>query len=151
MANSIERYTIRPCRSEDIPAVVELAAMWAAEGSTHGQVPIPVETARSWLGGNFWVAQHDAVVVGFAYASLHTDTLSIIPAGESYLKLEELYVLPGHRGRGVGGRLVERVIAEAAEHGVSHGWVYSSAKEWPRIVDFYQRHGFRMWFVGLYR
>jgi GNAT superfamily N-acetyltransferase len=151
MTNGTERYIIRPCRSEDIAAVVELAAGWAAEGSTYGQAPIPAATARGWLGGNFWVAEHDAAVVGFAYASMQTEALSVIPAGEPYLKLEELYVLPGHRGRGVGGRLVERVLAEAAAHGVHHGWVYSSAKEWPRIVDFYQRFGFRMWFVGLYR
>jgi GNAT superfamily N-acetyltransferase len=151
MSDAHERYTISPCRSEDIPAVVELAATWAAEGNTYGQVPLSAHTAQSWLGGNFWVAEHDAVVVGFAYASTQTDPLSVIPAGEPHLKLEELYVLPSHRGRGVGGRLVERVLTEAAAHGVRHAWVYSSAKEWPRIVDFYQRHGFRMWFVGLYR
>jgi GNAT superfamily N-acetyltransferase len=107
--------------------------------------------ARSWLGGNFWVAEHDSVAVGFAYASTHGDRVVVVPAGQRYLKIEELYVLPDHRCRGIGGRLVEHVLAEAAAQGITHGWVYSSAKEWQRIVGFYQQHGFKMWFVGLHR
>jgi GNAT superfamily N-acetyltransferase len=146
-----EGYAIRPCRPEDIPQVVALSDRWAAEDSTIGQVAIPTEMARSWLGGTFWVAEHDSRVIGFAYASTHSDELAVVPAGERYLKLEELYVLPDHRNRGVGGRLVEQVLAEAAAQGITHGWLYSSARERQRVVSFYQRHGFKMWFVGLHR
>lgn len=90
-------------------------------------------------------------MVGFAYASIQSEEVAVIPKGERDLKLEELYLHPDHRDLGIGRQLVERIFAEAASRGITHGWVYSSAKEWQRIASLYQRLGFKMWFVGLYR
>lgn len=55
--------------------------------------------------------------------------------------LEELYVVPDRRGRGIGGRLLERALAEAAERGA--GTLEIPVDEGD--VDarrFYEAHGF---------
>ena len=74
-----------------------------------------------------------------------------MPLGERYFRLDELYVHPDHRERGVGGLLVDRLLAEAQAEGVDRARVYSAAQDWQRIIAFYQRHGFKMWYVELYR
>ena len=151
MTANTDRYCIRPGQPEDIPAIVELSEQWAAEASTIGQVAATAEIVKSWLGGCLWVTDHVGVTVGFAYASVQSEEVAVVPNGDRYLKLEELYVRPDHRDHGIGRQLVERIFAEAASQGITHGWVYSSAKEWQRIVSLYERLGFKMWFVGLYR
>ncbi|TNJ62048.1 hypothetical protein FE784_32515 [Paenibacillus hemerocallicola] len=47
--------------------------------------------------------------------------------------------------------MVDRIIAEAESNGVTHALVGSSNLEWQRIVGFYKRHGFKMWYVQMYR
>jgi GNAT superfamily N-acetyltransferase len=143
---------VRPAREEDVPRLVALEDRWLAEDSTIGMVAVTAEEVRGWLGPYCWVAEHDGEIVGFAYGRAEvSEGLAVIPAGEPYLRVEELYVLPEHRDRGVGGRLLDQLLAEAAARGIARGRVYSSSRDWRRIVDFYQRHGFAMWCVELYR
>jgi ribosomal protein S18 acetylase RimI-like enzyme len=51
----------------------------------------------------------------------------------------------------VSGALVDRVLAAAREEGVPRALVYSAAHDARRILDFYERHGFRSWSVQLFQ
>jgi GNAT superfamily N-acetyltransferase len=149
---AIDQYNMKPCRPEDIPAIIRLEARWLTEDSTIGMAPVSADDVRAWLGPFCWLAERDGEVVGFAYATIESsEGLAVIPAGARYLRLEELYVLPDYRNQGIGGRLVDRLLAEASAQGITRGRVYSSSKDWRRIEGFYQRHGFQMWYVELYR
>lgn len=147
-----QKYTVRLAHLDDVPAIVTLEAHWTDEGTTIGQSTASPEQVRRWLGSCCWVAEQAGVIIGFVAASIQTsEGLAVIPAGERYLQIDELYVLPEQRDGGVGGRLVQRVLTEAATQGITRGRVYSAAKEWQRIVTFYQSQGFKMWYVELYR
>lgn len=57
------------------------------------------------------------------------------------IMLEELYVVPGRRGEGIGSAIIRRAMAEAAERGVEFFEVGVDEGD----VDarrFYERHGF---------
>jgi GNAT superfamily N-acetyltransferase len=53
--------------------------------------------------------------------------------------LQSCFVLPELRGRGIGGRLVQAVLASAAERGAEHVTVHAS----PASTTMYERNGFR--------
>jgi GNAT superfamily N-acetyltransferase len=66
-----------------------------------------------------------------------------IYAGGVYGIISELYVAPGHRGTGVGPRLLEAVKA----HGRGRGWrrvdvTAPPEPRWRPTVSFYERNGF---------
>jgi len=66
-----------------------------------------------------------------------------IYAGGRYGIIQELYVHPSHRSRGVGALLLDSVIAEARRR----GWIRVDVAaqheaRWHRAVAFYQRNGF---------
>lgn len=94
------------------------------------------------------VAEVDGAVVGFANVILHDFTWSDRPAG----LLQDLYVRPDIRGRGVGRELIQHVI----DRGRREGWnrVYWLTKEdnatARRLYDtFAPADGFIRYRIGL--
>lgn len=75
----------------------------------------------------FWVADEDGQVLGCG--ALHV-------LWEDLAEIRTLAVLPPARGRGVGHRLLDRLLATARELGVAK--VFCLTFE----VDFFARHGF---------
>lgn len=61
-----------------------------------------------------FAAERDGVLVGIVHCVVHPATWSI----RDYCYLEDLFVAPGERGRGVGRLLIEAVYAEAESRGL---------------------------------
>jgi ribosomal protein S18 acetylase RimI-like enzyme len=143
---------IRECVAEDMPAVATLHETFAQEGVIYGYVAATYDELLTKLGSYFLVASLDDQVVGYIYGSVHTSQgLAVIPADETYLEVGELYLLPAWREHGLGGLLLERLLAVSAAQGIKRYLVYSANKEIERVLRFYQRHGFKSWCVLLYQ
>jgi predicted N-acetyltransferase YhbS len=80
------------------------------------------------------VAEDGDAIVGYA---LMTRT-RVLYANGQLAQLQELMVTASHRGKGIGGQLVEAVIARAEAAGAVEITVPTS-----RAPDFYPRFGFR--------
>jgi GNAT superfamily N-acetyltransferase len=82
------------------------------------------------------VAELDARRIGFALFFHNYSTFRTAPG----LYLEDLFVEPGHRGRGVGTALLATVARLAVERGCARlEW---AVLDWnATAIDFYQRHG----------
>jgi GNAT superfamily N-acetyltransferase len=150
----INEYTLRPSTSADVPAVVALYERWAEENCTIDVTPTSAEVVSGWIGPLCWVAVSPiGATVGFIYGNIKMSegNGAVVADGESYLWPEELYVAPEHRHQGIGGRLLDALLAQAAAQGITRALVYSAARDWQAIIEFYQRHGFTMWCVELCR
>ncbi len=133
-------------------SVSRLQHQWAEEGSVYGFVPESVEQIEAALGPYFLVAEVDDGIVGFVSGSVRiSEDKAVIPEGAGYVEVDNLYVSPEYRGRGVGSRLISRVLAEAKEQGVAYALVYSAAKDIHSVLRFYERHDFRSWYVQMFR
>ncbi|MGE5672764.1 MAG: GNAT family N-acetyltransferase [Mycobacterium leprae] len=132
--------------------VQALTAAFEAEGSCFGETAATEAELQAHLGPYFWVAEADGAVIGFAYGTVKTsEGMAVIPAGQRYIEVDELYVLPAHRDGGVGGRLLDALLEQASADGVERSFIYSASRDWRRVTDFYGRHGYQMWFVGMYK
>ena len=142
---------VRPAAHSDLAGVHALHEQWVAEANTYGLGDIERGVVESWLGDHFLVAEAVGRVVGFAHGTVRsTPVLAVVPAGEPYLEVEELYVRADSRRRGTGGLLVDAILARARESGVERFTVFSAAHDQPGILRFYERHGFRPWGVQLF-
>lgn len=104
------------------------------------------------LGPYFLVAEVDGQVVGFVSGSTHeSDGAAVVPEGVVYLEVADLYVAAPSRRGGIGGRLLDELLAVARREGVRKVLVYSATKDVRRVLTFYERQGFRPWYVQMFR
>ncbi|OXJ31553.1 GNAT family N-acetyltransferase [Burkholderia sp. HI2714] len=131
---------IRPATREDAAAMaaVEVAAAqrFRAIGMTHIAEAEPTEAAAVLVridDGRAYVAvDPQGTCVGFAFYRL-------LDAQRLYL--EELDVAPSHAGHRIGARLIEQVMARAAQEGIAEV-VLSTFRDAPWNAPYYARLGF---------
>jgi len=110
--------TIRPCRPDDAETLANLIrALAIYEKLEHEARATPDDLRRHLFGprpaAGAILAEADGKAVGFA---LFFPTFSTFRA-QPGLYLEDLFVLPDHRGRGIGKALIAAVASEAIARG----------------------------------
>jgi GNAT superfamily N-acetyltransferase len=135
--------TIRPAAWDDLEALVELRATWVVE--RRGPVEDPGFAGRfaNWFDTEsthrtFWLAE----LAGAAIGTVNLVTFERMPGPGAdtgrWGYLGNMYVLPEHRTRGVGSRLLAAVVA----HADAAGFVRIVLSPTERSVPFYRRAGF---------
>jgi ribosomal protein S18 acetylase RimI-like enzyme len=115
-------------------------------------VPGSQEQIIAALGPYLLVAEANDEVIGFISGSIHSsERMAVMPDGESYLEIDDLYISPEFRRRGVGSGLVNQPLAQAKQQGVAYALLYSAAKDVRGILRFYEQHGFQRWYVRMFR
>jgi GNAT superfamily N-acetyltransferase len=149
----IYRLVCRAAAESDLVGVVRLHQRWEAEGVTRGLVALDENFFRRFLGGCFFVAMRDERLVGYVCASPSDDERSsaVVPAGERYLEIESLYVLPEERSRGVGRLLLTRAEQSARSIGIRFVTAYSATHTMERILRYYCSNGYEVWAVQVFR
>ena len=133
--------TVRPIRPDDVPAVVGLVRELADYERAPSEVHLTEEQLRASLFGDSpavfgHVAEDGGAVVGVALWFLNFSTWR----GTHGIHLEDLYVQPGHRGRGLGRELLRTLAAVCVERGYSRlEW---SVLDWNTpSIEFYEAAG----------
>jgi GNAT superfamily N-acetyltransferase len=132
---------IRAATIEDVPLLLRLVRELAEYERLAHEVSATEEDLRASMFGarpyaEAIVADVDGEAAGFA---LYFHTFSTF-LGRPGLYLEDLYVRPAHRRRGVGEALLRRVAAVACERDC--GRMEWAALDWNTpAVDFYKRLG----------
>jgi GNAT superfamily N-acetyltransferase len=152
----MEQMSIRPCTSADIDRVMALERQWEQEDIAYGDFnPMGREAYISILErlpAYFLVAESDGQLVGYIHASVQRDTpVEVIPADEPYVAIEDIYVLPGYRDRGIGGALLEQIFAVARQEGIERFIVGTLSKQTDSILKFYHSHGFTPWRIQFFK
>ncbi len=124
---------------------------WEEEAITIGQDACDIAYLRGFLDESFFVARESRRIVGFVCARIIANPgYAVMPTVQRVLQIEELYVRPQARGRGVGTTLVEAVLQKAREQGVRAFHVFSASRNTEDVLRFYRRHGFEPWGVQMY-
>jgi GNAT superfamily N-acetyltransferase len=132
---------IRPAREDDVGALVSLIHDLAEYERSPDSVAIEPDQLRTALFGDdanvfAHVAEEDGTVLGMAIWFLNFSTWT----GRNGIYLEDLYVRPDQRARGVGRALMARLASLAHEKG--HSRVDWSVLDWNEpAIAFYRSIG----------
>lgn len=144
MAHDVE---IRVARDDELERVVRLRWLWTTErgGTAEVDESTYVAGAAAWARAHrethvpHVAVDHDGGIVGMAWLALTPRVASTHSLDRWSGDLQSCYVLPARRDAGIGGRLVEAVLATARERGAEHVTVHTSADS----IRMYARHGFQ--------
>lgn len=144
--------TVRRATPHDVPAIRRLQERWARENITYGFHPASLAAIRKSLDEWCYVAETGNQIVGFVASALQRSPgLAVVPKGARHLEIADLFVVRAWRSRGVGRRLLAALLTEARRRRIRYVTLYSSTKDARRVMRFYQRAGFRSWYVQMYR
>jgi ribosomal protein S18 acetylase RimI-like enzyme len=143
---------IREASVEDIDRIYELQRNWSEEGITYGFSPASKEYLTKKLGRYFFIAQCEGVIVGFVYGTVNiAKDISIFTNGEKYIEIDDIYISAEYRNSGIGGMLADKFLDTARKDGAERAIVYSATKDLDNIVKFYKKHGFKAWYVQMFK
>jgi GNAT superfamily N-acetyltransferase len=134
---------IRPGRPADVPLIASLIRGLARFEKLEDEVTLTEDLLSKGLFGDrpyaeTLLAEEDGTPVGFALFFHNFSTFLARPG----LYLEDLFVVPEHRGRGVGRALLVALARVAVERDC--GRLEWSVLDWNReAIGFYERLGAR--------
>jgi GNAT superfamily N-acetyltransferase len=132
---------IRPAEASDVPVIAELIRGLARFEKLEGEVTMTEERLAENLFGRHryaetLIAEEAGEAVGFALFFHSFSTFLALPG----IHLEDLFVVPEHRGRGIGRALLKELARVALERGC--GRLEWSVLNWNRdAISFYERLG----------
>jgi GNAT superfamily N-acetyltransferase len=143
-ANGTNAAVLRSAQPRDVPAIVALIRELADFEKLSHLVQVTPQSLHPQLFGErpaaeSVVAEVDGQVVGFALFFTNFSTF----LGKPGLYLEDLYVLPAHRGTGVGSQLLVHLAGLANQRG--YGRFEWSVLDWNvNAIRFYERMGAKL-------
>jgi len=150
----MENFHIRQCTPDDIESILQLDSEWEQEGVSHEFIQVSRDdfiTQFERFQKYHLVAEIEGNIIGYVNGAVRQgDKSAIIPAGDPYLEVENIYVRSEFRDREIGGTLLKHLLGIAKQNKIRRFFVSTVTKDMDRILDFYQRHGFKPWYVELY-
>ncbi|QSB12634.1 GNAT family N-acetyltransferase [Natronosporangium hydrolyticum] len=140
---SADYVVVRQAEAADTAGLAELRRAWAAEQGAHETEPGFANRFAGWWHAETshrvtWVAQSDAALVGMVNLAIFDRMPTPGRQAVRWGYLANAFVLPEHRNRGIGHRLLDAVLAYADGEGLVRVVLNPS----PRSVPLYLRAGF---------
>jgi putative acetyltransferase len=140
MQAKYQNFTIRDWRTEDRKASAEVIKKVLEEYGLPWQPEladrdvIEVEEAYLQVGGEFWVVEQDAVIVG-------TAAYQPITRGNKAVEIRKMYLLPEVRNLGLGRYLLQALEKAIALQDYQEIWL-ETATILKEAVKLYERNGY---------
>jgi GNAT superfamily N-acetyltransferase len=132
---------IRTADEKDVPVIFSLIKELAEYEKLSDQISTSEKQLRETLFGDerfveVLIAEFDGMMVGYALFFKNFSTF----LGKPGIYLEDLYVKPEMRGKGIGKALLDRIISTAKQR--NYGRVEWSVLDWNEsAIDFYLKIG----------
>jgi ribosomal protein S18 acetylase RimI-like enzyme len=153
--DTMDNVLIREITPQDIEAIFQLDSQWDQENIAHEFIYVSRAEFMADLErfqAYFLVAESEGRIVGYINGSVRlSQGLAVIPEQEPYLEIENIYVKPEFRNRHIGGNLIERLLEIAEQIGIQRFLVSTVSKEMDKTLNFYRRHGFKPWYVQMFK
>ena len=142
--------TIHEAKQSDIKRLLELSLMWEKEDSCYGYRANTEDDLRD----RYILAAYDDELIAYIFGKeeIQDKQTSVIDKNMHYFEIEELYVHPSYRTRGIGKQLMESLEKELKKKGLELMVLSTATKNWRAIMHFYvDEVGMNFWSARLYK
>ena len=142
--------TIHEAKQSDLKRILELSLMWEKEDSCYGYRANTEDDLRD----RYILAAYDDELIAYIFGKeeIQEEQTSVIDKNMHYFEIEELYVHPSYRSRGIGKQLMESLEKELKKKGLKMMVLSTATKNWKAIMHFYINEvGMNFWSARLYK
>ena len=142
--------TIHQARQSDLKRILELSLMWEKEDSCYGYRA----NTEDDLKDRYILAAYDDELIAYVFGKeeVQEKQTSVIDKNMHYFEIEELYVHPSYRSRGIGKQLMESLEKELKKKGLKMMALSTATKNWKAIMHFYiDEIDMNFWSARLYK
>lgn len=133
-----------------LDTLIKMSADWAAENSCRGYYPNELSDIQ---GNRIFLALEAGKPVGYLLGHMtraERDS-TVMQENTPFFEVEELYIVPSHRSKGLGGalfRYAEQCVRPEAEYIL----LSTATKNWKAILHFYiEELGMEFWSARLFK
>ena len=141
---------IKEINQFDMHRLVELSLMWDKEDSCYGYRA----NTEDDLKDRYILAVYDDELIAYVFGKeeVQDKQTSVIDKNMHYFEIEELYVHPSYRSRGIGKQLMESLQKELKKKGLEMMMLSTATKNWKAIMHFYiDEIDMNVWSARLYK
>ena len=142
--------TIHEAKQSDIKRLLKLSLMWEKEDSCYGYRANTEDDFQDC----YILAAYDNELIAYIFGKeeIQDKQTSVIDKNMHYFEIEELYVHPSYRSRGVGKQLMESLEKELKKKGLRMMVLSTATKNWKAIMHFYiDEIDMNFWSARLYK
>ena len=142
--------TIHEAKQSDIKRLLKLSLMWEKEDSCYGYRANTEDDFQDC----YILAAYDNELIAYIFGKeeIQDKQTSVIDKNMHYFEIEELYVHPSYRSRGIGEQLMESLEKELKKKGLEMMMLSTATKNWKAIMHFYiDEIDMNFWSARLYK
>ena len=142
--------TIHEAKQSNLKRILELSLMWEKEDSCYGYRA----NTEDDLKDRYILAAYDDELIAYVFGKeeIQEKQTSVIDKNMHYFEIEELYVHPSYRSRGIGKQLMESLEKELKKKGLRMMVLSTATKNWKAIMHFYiDEIDMNFWSARLYK
>ena len=142
--------TIHEAKQSDIKKLLELSLMWEKEDSCYGYRA----NTEDDLKDRYILAAYDDELIAYIFGKeeIQEKQTSVIDKNMHYFEVQEIYVHPSYRSRGIGKQLMESLEKELKKKGLEMMMLSTATKNWKAIMHFYiDEIDMNFWSTRLYK
>ena len=142
--------TIHEAKQSDIKKLLELSLIWEKEESCYGYRA----NTEDDLKDRYILAAYDDELIAYVFGKeeIQEKQTSVIDKNMHYFEVQEIYVHPSYRSRGIGKQLMESLQKELKKKGLKMMVLSTATKNWKAIMHFYiDEIDMNFWSARLYK
>ena len=130
----IIKYESRKLDDDTVKSLIELSKQWQEEDCSYGMIVNTKDNLRKPL----YVAVENDKIIGYIFGHYYKleNKTSYIEVGSNCFMIDEIYVIPSYRSKGVGKKLFKLMENEIKES-CDYITLSTSTKDYKKILHFY--------------
>ena len=141
---------IHEAKQSDIKRLLKLSLMWEKEDSCYGYRANTEDDFQD----RYILAAYDDELIAYVFGKeeVQDKQTSVINKNMHYFEVQEIYVHPSYRSRGIGKQLMESLEKELKKKGLEMMMLSTATKNWKAIMHFYiDEIDMNFWSARLYK